>query len=137
MRLWDVHCSIRFKTRRPNCWVISLSYFSGTGLTSHGVLHIQLNLGCFWGILLCFSVCKYLLFSFFPYMSDMAIACIYSCSHSKSCLEENIQLFEQVTCKCVLPVIKYKPQQQQHTILLQLHYCVSFNGQDPTYNMTS
>lgn len=39
----------------------------------------------------------------------------------KSCLEEDTQLFEQVTCKHVLPVIKYKPQQQQHTILVQLY----------------
>lgn len=37
--------------------------------------------------------------------------CVYRCSHSKSCLEENIQLFKQVTCKCVLSIVKYKPQQ--------------------------
>lgn len=51
----------------------------------------------------------------------MGLVWVYRCSHSKICLEENVQLFKQVTCKCVLPGAKYEPQQQQHTIPVQLH----------------
>lgn len=41
----------------------------------------------------------------------MGIVRVYRCSPGESCLEENIQLFNQVMCKRMLPVIKYKPQQ--------------------------
>lgn len=51
----------------------------------------------------------------------MGIVCIYRCSHGKSCLKENIQLFKQVRCKSMLPLIKYKLQQRQHTIPVQLY----------------